>query len=204
MKSAAYAQKAYCLRRTIQPMMNEDKWFDMNEKRRNVAPVLTLAVSVFIAVSSICSAADSAAVNAPGVSSAVAPYQTQLFNLVMNKRSLVDGKNHYQKSFDQRFDAMLASSTLAKQQPSTVSLKKRLLSGPQPDAVLVRDKRSGHEYVVYQACQAHACDATSLAVLYAPDSQAMSGRLNMHGKVEYLGNPGNAEKNLLDASVAKL
>ena len=178
--------------------------FDMTEKRRDVVPLLALVAGVFIAVISICSAADSAAVNAPGVSSAVAPYQTQLFNLVMNKKSLVDGKNHYQKSFDQRFDAMLASSALAKQQPATVSLKKRLLSGPQPDAVLVRDKTSGREYVVYQACQAHACDETSLAVLYAPVSQAMSGRLTMHGKVEYLGNPGNAEKSLLDASAARL
>lgn len=41
---------------------------------------------------------------------------------------------------------------------SAVPLKCRLLSGPQPDPVRVRDKDSGRQYIYYEACQAHACD----------------------------------------------
>lgn len=133
-----------------------------------------------------------------GTPADVAPYNTYLFSLLTNKKSLADGKNHYQQGFDQSFDAMLAASPLAKAAAPGVSLKKRLLSGPQPEPVLVQDKGTGRQYVYYEACQAHACDETSLALLYAPSSKRMVGRLRLDGKVAYPGDPTAAEKTLLD------
>lgn len=126
------------------------------------------------------------------------PYNTQLFNLVLNQKSPADGKNHYQKQFDTAFDGLLAQSKLAKAASNGVPLKKRLLSGPQPEGVPLQEKGSGQHYLYYESCQAHACSDTSLAVLYAPASNAMLGRLHLDGKDEYLGNPTAAEKFLLD------
>lgn len=128
----------------------------------------------------------------------IAPYNTQLFSLLLNQKSPVDGKNHYQKAFDLSFDAMLAQSALARGAKAGVPLKKRLLSGPQPDAVVVPDASGTRQYVRYEACQAHACEETKLVVLYAPASQAMFGRLHLDGKDEYLGHPSAAETALLD------
>ncbi len=127
-----------------------------------------------------------------------APYSTQLFSLLTNGSSPVDGKNHYQKEFDQQFDAMLAQSALAKAAKPGVPLKQRLMSGPQPEPLTLQDKAGGQQYVYYEACQAHACDDTSLVVLYAPASRAMLGRLHLDGKEEYLGSPSVREKALLD------
>lgn len=133
----------------------------------------------------------------------IAPYNTQLFSLLMNKKSPVDGKNHYRQEFQRAFDAMLSQSTLPEAAKSPVPLKKRLLSGPQPDAAVLQDSLSGIQYVYYEACQAHDCDQTNLAVLYSPQSQAMFGRLHLGGKDEYLGNPSPTEKRLLDQSKNK-
>lgn len=133
-----------------------------------------------------------------GTPTDIAPYNTYLFSLLTNKKSLADSKNHYQQGFDQSFDAMLAASALAKAAAPGVSLKKRLLSGPQPEPVLVQDKGTGRQYVYYEACQAHACAETSLALLYAPATKTMLGRLRLDGKVDYLGNPTATEKALLD------
>jgi len=132
------------------------------------------------------------------------PYNTQLFNLLLDQKSPVDGKNHYQKQFDTAFNTMLAQSALAKSGNPGVSLRKRLLSGPQAEAIVLRNKVSGQHYVYYEACQAHMCDETRLAVLYAPASNAMLGRLHLDGKDEYLGNPGASEKRLLDGAAAKV
>jgi hypothetical protein len=127
-----------------------------------------------------------------------AMYDTQLFNLVLDQNSPVDGKNHYQPKFDTAFNAMLAQSALAKRGNPGVSLRKRLLSGPQPDAIILRNKGGGQSYVYYEACQAHTCDATRLAVLYAPASNTMLGKLHLDGKDEYLGNPDASERKMLD------
>jgi hypothetical protein len=133
-----------------------------------------------------------------------APYNTELFNLLLDQKSPVDGKNHYQKQFDTAFNTMLAQSALAKSGNPGVSLRKRLLSGPQAEAIILRNKVSGQLYVYYEACQAHMCDETRLAVLYAPASNAMLGKLHLDGKDEYLGNPGASEKRLLDGAAAKV
>jgi hypothetical protein len=145
-----------------------------------------------------CDAAEPVAAK-PGVATAaqLAPYNTQLFNLLINKPSPVDGKNHYQKQFEQDFDALLAQSRLASASKVAAPLKKRLMSGPQPDATIVTDKTGARHYLYYEACQAHACDDTSLALLYAPATNSMRARLHLDGKDEYLGNPDAAEKALL-------
>ena len=125
----------------------------------------------------------------------LAPYQAQLFNLLMNRRSPVDGKNHYDRKFDQVFDALLAQSSMAK--ASAVPLKRRLLSGPQPEPDIVDDKVANTVYLYDEACQAHACADTSLALVYAPASGRMAGRLLVDGKQAYLGKPTAAEIDLL-------
>lgn len=153
-----------------------------------------LALVVSVMALNACHAADA------GPAAQLAPYNTQLFSLVMNAKSPVDNKNHYQKQFDQAFDALMAQSALVKASKNKVAIKKRLMSGPQPDPAIVQDKASGRQYLYYEACQAHVCDETSLALLYAPDAKAMLGRLHMDGKDEYLGNPNAAEKALLTPS----
>lgn len=70
-----------------------------------------------------------------------APYSTQLFSLLTNGSSPVDGKNHYQKEFDQQFDAMLAQSALAKAAKPGVPLKQRLMSGPQPEPLTLQERQ---------------------------------------------------------------
>lgn len=89
------------------------------------------------------------------------------------------------------FCIAIASSTF-------VPLKKRLLSGPAPEPVVLQDASSLRRYVGYAACQAHACSDTHLRLLYAPASKAMVGRLALAGKVEFLGKPSLAERALLE------
>ena len=161
----------------------------MNMINKNVLRALLLCGSALAL--NACNAAE------PASSAQLAPYNMQLFSLTMNAKSPVDNKNHYVKEFDQAFDAMLAQSALAKTTKNKVPLKKRLMSGPQPDPAIVQDKASGRQYVYYEACQAHVCDETNLAVLYAPASKAMLGRLHMDGKDEFLGKPTAAEQALL-------
>lgn len=170
----------------------------MTEKKSNKTMARVAAALVAALVLNACDAAEPVAAK-PGIAPAaqLAPYDTQLFSLLINKPSPVDGKNHYQKKFDQSFDALLAQSQLAKASKVATPLKKRLMSGPQPDAAVVTDKAGGRQYLYYEACQAHACEDTSMALLYAPTSGNMRARLHIDGKDEYLGNPDAAEKALL-------
>lgn len=170
----------------------------MTEKTRNKIMVRMPAFLIAALMLNACDAAEPVA-KKPGVATAaqLAPYNTQLFGLLINKPSPVDGKNHYQKQFDRDFDGLLAQSQLAKATKVAAPLKKRLMSGPQPDAAVVTDKTGTRHYLYYEACQAHACDETSLALLYAPATNSMRGRLHIDGKDEYLGNPDAAEKALL-------
>jgi|SRR5471030_132809 len=157
-----------------------------------------LCASLSVSALTACTAAESGSGDTAADQAAIASYNTQLFSLLMNKKSPVDGKNHYQKEFDLAFDTLLAKSALAKSTKLAVPLKKRLLSGPQPEPAVVQDKHSGRQYVYYEACQSHACDETNLALLYAPVSKTMLARLHLDGKDEYLGDPSPAEKTLLD------
>lgn len=163
-------------------------------KRILAAAALTAALSG-LTVSIAALAQDGR--NAPATA-AVAPYHTQLFNLLINKKSLVDGKNHYRKDFDKAFDALLAQSRLAKADDVPVPLKKRLLSGPAGEPETVSEPGSGRQFLFYKACQAHACDETNLGLLYEVATGNMVGVLRLDGKTEYLGNPAQPEKALLD------
>lgn len=170
----------------------------MTEKKSNMIKVRVAAALAAALVLNACDAAEPAPARL-GIAPAaqLAAYNTQLFALLINKPSPVDGKNHYQKQFDQGFDALLAQSQLAKTSKVAVPLKKRLMSGPQPDPTIVTDKATGRQYLYYEACQAHACDDTSLSLLYSPTSNSLRARLHLDGKDEYLGNPDAAEKALL-------
>lgn len=170
----------------------------MIDKKSNTVTVKMAAALVAAMVLNTGDAAETMAA-APQIATAaqLAPYKTQLFGLLINKPSPADGKNHYQKQFDQGFDALLGQSRLAKASSVAVPLKKRLMSGPQPDAAVVTDKSGARQYLYYEACQAHACDDTNLALLYAPASKSMRVRLHIDGKDEYLGNPDATEKALL-------
>lgn len=166
----------------------------------------TLSVVVFcIAIASSTFAHADGAVKPVPI--AVAPldearYKTYLFNLLIDQKSLIDGKNHYDPDFARRFDALLVNSVLAKTAAPGVALKKRLLSGPAPEPVVLQDASSLRRYVGYAACQAHACSDTHLRLLYAPASKAMVGRLALAGKVEFLGKPSPAERALLEQAQA--
>jgi hypothetical protein len=176
----------------------------MTNKNLTIAALRAILLSMSIGLGGCSDAAEAVSPATLAVPEDISPYNTYLFNLLTNKKSLVDGKNHYRRTFDQSFDAMLATSNLAKSSPSAVPLKKRLLSGPQPEPVLVRQKNNRLQYVIYEACQAHACDITKLTVLYSPDLKKMLGRLHLDGKIEYLGNPTPAEKAMLDQSLSTL
>ena len=136
------------------------------------------------------------ALSAGAAPAANAPFNTQLFNLVENKKNIIDGRNYYRKEFAQAFDALLAQSKLAKADDVKVPLKKRLLSGPAGEPVAVTE--AGRQYLYYRACQAHMCDETNLGLLYEPAAQKMTASLRLHGKQEHLGAPAAAERALLD------
>jgi hypothetical protein len=127
----------------------------------------------------------------------MALYKIQLFNLLTNEKSILDKKNYYQPAFAAQFDALLASSALAKADKTRVALKKRLLSGPASEASVVTDLPGGRQFLYYDACQAHRCDDTSLGLLLDPVSRRMIGKLNLDKQSEYLGAPSESEKRLL-------
>ncbi len=137
------------------------------------------------------------------LAAAHAAYDTQLFNLLLPGKSLVDGKVHYDAALSRKVDALLAASTYAREgKPRTAQafLKKRLLSGPAPkprSVALAQDKGSEQAWLYYKACQAHACDVTNLGLLYQPDSARAVALLRIDGKTEHLGQPSTAEKALL-------
>ncbi|WP_166793520.1 hypothetical protein [Pseudoduganella plicata] len=139
--------------------------------------------------------------DAAAAPAANAPFNTQLFNLLENKKNIVDGKHYYRKDFAQAFDALLASSKLSRVDENKVSLKKRLLSGPagEPDAVT----EAGKQYLYYRACQAHMCDETNLGLVYEPASGKMAASLRLNGQQEYLGTPTPAERALLERMQAQ-
>ena len=132
-------------------------------------------------------------------------YNTEIFNLLLPGKSLVDGKVHYNPRFARSVDALLAQSGYARLgKPGTAQafLKKRLLSGPaaKPRSVALQTGTPATpSYLYYRACQAHACDVTNLALLYQPASQRMVALLRIDGQSEHLGQPGSAERALLTA-----
>lgn len=167
-------------------------------KRHHLASLLIAAVTGTACMSSMADAPSKGQPVAIASTAATGPYQTQLFNLLSKDASVVDGKRYYQSGFAKQFDALLASSSLAKADKTQVPLKKRLLSGPAPEPVLRADPITGTQWLVYDACQAHRCDEVSLRLLYDPASHKMVGKLNLNKHSEFLGAPSVGEQRLLD------
>jgi len=138
-----------------------------------------------------------AALDAVAGTTPLEPYRTQLFNLLDKGANVIDGKRHYQAGFAKQFDALLASSSLARADKTRVPLTKRLLSGPAPEPALRTDPATGTQWLVYSACQAHRCDEVSLRLLYDPASRRMVGRLKLDQQFEFLGAPSAGEQRLL-------
>lgn len=115
----------------------------------------------------------------------LARYEAPLFDLVRS-----DGKT---------FDAQLARqlrALLASQLRTDTRYIERLTSGPAPDAAYYVTGRRG--YVYFTACQAHACDDTSLDVLFDATDYRLVGKLQEKGAVRWLGRPDQREMVLID------
>jgi hypothetical protein len=132
------------------------------------------------------------------IAAPAAQYETQLFNLLSDKPGIIDRKNHHDAGFEARFDALLASSRLAKVDKNKVALKKRLLSGPAAEGAPLDVPGSPEQWLYYTACQAHKCDEVSLELLFDTASQRMVGKLQLEKQFEHLGAPSEAEKRVLD------
>lgn len=127
----------------------------------------------------------------------LAIYDTELFNLLSDRKNIIDGKNYYEKVFAESFDALLLKSQTAQSKKAAFQLKKRLLSGPAARPRAFKDNAAQKIYLYYDACQAHACDETYLGLLYETQSKLMSARLVIGGKEELLGGAPDPEKHLL-------
>lgn len=112
-------------------------------------------------------------------------YEAPLFDLVRS-----DGPG---------FDAQLARqlrAVLASQLRTDTRYIERLTSGPAPEASYYVTGRRG--YVYFTACQAHACDETSLDVLFDVTDYRLVGKLRDKGAVRWLGRPDQREMVLID------
>lgn len=123
---------------------------------------------------------------------------SELFNLLSNRKNIIDGKNYYKKSFVVKFDELLLKSQSAKSKDEMSQLKRRLLSGPAAKPRAFKDEATQKMYIYYDACQAHACDKTNLGLLYEAESEQMIAKLTIGGQNEFLGVVSDPEKNLLN------
>jgi hypothetical protein len=126
----------------------------------------------------------------------ISVYNTELFNLLLNRNNVIDGKNRFDKKFSSQFDTLLIDGHAASDNKSLSFLKRRLLSGPEPKPLYI--SASGKKYVYYEACQAHACDETNLALLFDVELKSMRARLVVDGVTRFLGAPSQQEIKLLD------
>lgn len=120
-------------------------------------------------------------------------YETQIFNLF--DKSSVDSRTrepYYDGDFVKQFKAAL--KPYLKLDPK---LEKKLFSGPAPDGAYI--EIDGTRYIFYAICQAHACNTTSLAVLYQPDIKRLAGRLQYKCDQYPLNSPQPAEASAIEA-----
>ncbi len=120
-------------------------------------------------------------------------YKTQIFNLF--DKSSVDNRTrepHYDAEFVKQFKAAL--KPYLKLDPK---LERKLFSGPGPDGTYI--EIDGTRYLFYTICQAHACNTTSLAVLYQPDARRLTGRLQYKCERHPLNNPRPEEASAIEA-----
>jgi hypothetical protein len=174
----------------------------MIKKDRLASLVVVCAVGV-ACLSAIADAPHAERPTGSASTASIEAYRTPIFNLLSKNANVVDGKNYYRGDFAKQFDALLASSSLAKTDKTRVPLKKRLLSGPAPEPALQADLATGTQWIVYDACQAHRCDEISLRLLYDPASHRMVGKLNLDKQSEFLGTPSVSEQRLLERAQSK-
>lgn len=127
-----------------------------------------------------------------------ASYHTELFNLLRNKKNIIDNKNYYKANFASAFDELIRQTQNSEAKKDTKLLKKRLLSGPASKARAMKDAESNKMYLYFDACQAHACDETKLGLLFLPKENRMMARLTFKNKTEFLGKPTPTEANSLE------
>lgn len=164
-------------------------------------PLASLAVACALGAASMSAIADAPRASRPTASTSaasIAPYRTELFNLLRKEPNIIDGKVYYQAGFARQFDALLAASSLVKADKTGVSMKKRLLSGPTEPPSLQPDPATRAQWLLYDACQAHRCDEISLRLLYDPASRRMVGKLKLEKQSEFLGAPTLNEQRVLE------
>lgn len=123
------------------------------------------------------------------VTPASSEYKTEIFNLVDpvgNQYGTATGR-----AVSAAFDHFLNLSGL-----DVKMLRKRLLSGPATEGSLWKVGES-REWL-YQVCQANQCNVTNVALLYDEQSHRTAGRLLYRCKPQWLGNPSDAEKALIE------
>jgi hypothetical protein len=166
------------------------------EVRRKFAARAILASFVFCTFTAVADTnAHGATYTQVEVSPQFSPYNTELFNLLLNKKNIIDGINRFNKNFSKSFDDLLYTTNRMGSKTNLPLLRKKLLSGPEPKPVFVL--ANGKKYFYYEACQAHACNVTNLSLLYDVETRSMRAELLMDGVVELLGDPTPTEIELL-------
>lgn len=123
------------------------------------------------------------------VTPATSGYKTEIFNFVDpagNQYGTATGR-----AVSVAFDHFLNLSGL-----DMKMLRKRLLSGPATEGSLWKVGES-REWL-YQTCQEHQCNVTNVALLYDEQSHRTAGRLLYRCTPQWLGNPSDAEKALIE------
>ncbi|KUZ83466.1 hypothetical protein WI38_27945 [Burkholderia ubonensis] len=123
------------------------------------------------------------------VTPASSGYKTEIFNLADpagNQYGTATGR-----AVSAAFDHFLDLSGL-----DVKMLRKRLLSGPATEGSLWKVGES-REWL-YQTCQEHQCNVTNVALLYDEQSHRTAGRLLYRCTPQWLGNPTDAEKALIE------
>ena len=147
-----------------------------------------LWVTLLCSVAFGCQAQSQAPVS-ENVTPASSVYKTEIFNYVDP-----DGNQYgtaISRSVLDAFDHLLTSSGLDVQM-----LHKRLLSGPATQGSLWKVGES-REWL-YHICQANQCNVTNVALFYDEQSHRTAGRLLYRCTPQWLGNPSDAEKALIE------
>ncbi|VWC32248.1 hypothetical protein BLA23254_06422 [Burkholderia lata] len=137
-----------------------------------------------------CKAQSQAPAAAENVTPASSDYKTEIFNLVDpdgNQSGTAAGQ-----AVSSAFDRFLGQSGLDVQM-----LRQRLLTGPATQGALWKMGESREWF--YHICQAHQCNTTNVAMFYDEQSHRTAGRLMYRCTPQWLGNPSDAEKALIES-----
>lgn len=117
--------------------------------------------------------------------SATHRYEVKLFELIEKDEPSYDAA--FTKSFN---------NVLAPYVKKSHNFKKRITSGAASNGNLVQV--DGRRYIHYGICQAHQCDNTTLNLLFDPLSKRMVAKIFDRCAAEWLGEPDQTERTLLD------